>query len=824
MTAFKRVKTSLHRVLDTVAWTTALKGGHALVGPLTRAGRLVAGALSKGNVRVICSFVWQLNVVYKHQGVPGVVKRLKTTNVLLMQRLAGRPHGSAQSAGCGIARTRTGWPRLIPSVHRELLRKGDLATIRLWLTLLGLYRVLDMPSKAKLSTITEPSSAKEWALQAMEDFVPDFIERGRFRYSDLMEAQIEPRLMATSGPYGLRSGTTISGVLTSAGLLAREGQGEGSVFQNLMEFVESWSGYMIDRNQYQTLNVHWLYQFYMLGLSELAKRWLKATVSDDVQRIYGKLALKPEPAGKLRVFAMVDHLTQMMLLPLHRHLFRILRHIPQDGTFAQHKPLERLLKRARTGALWVKSVDLSAATDRFPLRPQVALISGLLNGDLARAWARLLVNRDYVLFPTPRDEAKGMEAEVLRYGAGQPMGAYSSWGAFALCHHMAVQCAAHRVGYRKWFREYALLGDDLVIAHRAVALEYVHLVTALGVEISAAKSLSSKNGSFEFAKRFIFKGIDVSPLALKEFGVAIKHLPSLVGMVKGLSGRVKVTLANVLHALGFGYRNIGSIASRWARMGNRMRQALWILRSPQSPLGVSSWEEWLQMRTAFASVPFSPSQRARVTQSLTDRFNGQILRVLHGIMPEVARLTYPTPFEDFIRPREWMKREALFQMEGASAFSRLVLVPMMRRLGDSLRDLLLKVADPTRRHELECRLGSFEWLKKIERLDWPLDSWSGMVKLFSSASRDLALLPQLRELQIFERAKPQAAHVPRDAAKLQRLFQAIGKVAGRSHQTFRPWTSSLAKTPVGTAPGKGKPAGVSRSFPSSKIGGFRKRA
>lgn len=46
------------------------------------------------------------------------------------------------------------------------------------------------------------------------------------------------------------------------------------------------------------------------------------------------------------------------------------------------------------------------------------------------------------------------------------------------------------------FTQYALLGDDIVIADEAVALEYKRIV---GVKISESKSLISDNGSIELA-------------------------------------------------------------------------------------------------------------------------------------------------------------------------------------------------------------------------------------------------------------------------------------------------------------------------------------
>lgn len=58
-----------------------------------------------------------------------------------------------------------------------------------------------------------------------------------------------------------------------------------------------------------------------------------------------------------------------------------------------------------------------------------------------------------------------------------------------------------------------MLGDDIVIADDSVASEYRSLLSDLEVPISEAKTHSSKD-VYEFAKRWFFKGIEVSPFPL----------------------------------------------------------------------------------------------------------------------------------------------------------------------------------------------------------------------------------------------------------------------------------------------------------------------
>lgn len=153
--------------------------------------------------------------------------------------------------------------------------------------------------------------------------------------------------------------------------------------------------------------------------------------------ILGKLSLKNEPAGKIRVFAIVDVWTQSVLKPLHEYIYSVLKQIPQDGTFDQSRPLSLLRSRINSNTK-VFSFDLSAATDRLPISIQFQVLSKLLKSrEVAGAWVELLTGRSYVL--------KGQE---FRYSVGQPMGALSSFGMLALSHHFLVQYAALRIGRR----------------------------------------------------------------------------------------------------------------------------------------------------------------------------------------------------------------------------------------------------------------------------------------------------------------------------------------------------------------------------------------
>jgi hypothetical protein len=116
------------------------------------------------------------------------------------------------------------------------------------------------------------------------------------------------------------------------------------------------------------------------------------------------------------------------------------------------------------------------------------------------------------------------------------MGALSSWAMLAYTHHCVVRIAANRVG-RPDFANYALLGDDIVIADDAVAMAYHELMTKiLGVEINLFKSLVSQH-SFEFAKRLVTVTGEVSPVGAKNLLVGVKSLKGLPSILLDLKNK-----------------------------------------------------------------------------------------------------------------------------------------------------------------------------------------------------------------------------------------------------------------------------------------------
>lgn len=82
----------------------------------------------------------------------------------------------------------------------------------------------------------------------------------------------------------------------------------------------------------------------------------------------------------------------------------------------------------------------------------------------------------------------------------------------ALTNHAVIRLAGVSCGFKKPFRDYLVLGDDVVIAHKGVALKYQELMTAIGVGIRLNKSiLPSSLQGLEFARKLTCKEGNLSP-------------------------------------------------------------------------------------------------------------------------------------------------------------------------------------------------------------------------------------------------------------------------------------------------------------------------
>lgn len=522
-------------------------------------------------LKVLYRFINHLIMTSVEHGPLYTVKYIRASHVAVQHMIAGNPLKSLRAIerDLPLPRLRTGLPVFIPVSDRRMIRQGHPNTIRLWLTLLSIYRVLDAPRKVKIETITDPFTGSYAQLGNLYGSFRSTIKL--LKNTNLKTGIASPkrlaanwlRLTTAGGPNGPHAFAAILPDLLSlvrypkltnafvAYCKATDSTKILDLFmegQALLHNIERRESYVKDGDlsaaytrsvggksstngatqtePNQVANDFIPYpevfeEFDIVGSPsrKTYKRVMRKGEMTDLEP--GKIVGIPEPAGKMRVIALVDAWTQTVFEPLHEVLFDILRTFPNDGTFDQVTSFERV-QRKSLEAKGIYCADLSAATDRLPLLLQEEILNILFgNKRIGTIWADLLRSRPFIV----REPLGSLKAgSKVYYGTGQPMGCLSSWAMLALSHHFILQGCCYNLGMSKqvWHQCYEILGDDIVIFDKNVYNEYVAVMSLLKVETNPTKSLISEgvNKVVEFAKRTSINGVDVSGLSWKQFMVA----------------------------------------------------------------------------------------------------------------------------------------------------------------------------------------------------------------------------------------------------------------------------------------------------------------
>jgi len=544
---------------------SCVKAGKGLINWLLKLVDIVSDERKPSWTRSSVVFIREYWRLRTQMGPSGTVKYLKACYVLTMQAVGGMKIKSTQSLGIAVSRSADGLPRIIPRLQRDMIRRGDRKALRIWLSWFSLYRIIEYHSFATLSTITSPGRTLD---TKHRHELPLLLKAISVLWNQ--EVPLKDNLSLPTMKMLYKSSPTVASLdfkkeriwKYSASLIGIE-QGAVSVvrseiFQPFATFY-SCLAYLCEKQSgfLQTMKAIAQYSSYQPGY-------------------IGRLGFKQEAAGKVRVFAMVDVWTQWLLGPLHDAIFELLRTFPTDGTFDQHAPVKRLIKKGYS-KYWC--FDLSAATDRLPVSLQASILDTLVGPGFGQAWMKILVNRSYQVPESGLLRPQDKVADV-KYAVGQPMGALSSWGMLALTHHFLVMWSAKKAGYAPGtFSAYAVLGDDIVIANGPVAQQYLLLLEAIGVKIGLAKSLVSKKGALEFAKKYFVQGVDCSPVALKEVAAAVGNPTFGVSFLD----KYELSLPRMLSVLGYGYRIKSRLTGYLAELPTRVRSLVLGVYSPWGP-------------------------------------------------------------------------------------------------------------------------------------------------------------------------------------------------------------------------------------------------
>ncbi|QDW65413.1 putative RNA-dependent RNA polymerase [Rhizoctonia solani mitovirus 21] len=500
-------------------------------------------------LRLFSGYIYQM---YRHHGSTQVVKYLKASQLAIQKAVGGDKVDNLRLLDKDVIRskvTKTGLPVFIPSRDRKLIMAEQLnpAIIRYYLTLFSLYRVISIPGTLKLETIVNPPSPGSNYSEVVRNF-SDILSQSRFssmfRLSTLAKEQSPLLLEAASSSHKV----AWFGLFSNPAML--DYLGLGGYARNLLNLMGQYKLRLLF-DSCSTLYPFEGLEFYK-GASDSPLS--HSDIGNPEGRFGGKLSIKEEAAGKMRVFAMVDVWTQSILKPIEKMLANFLRNLPNDGVYDQHSSE----LRARSKALLAGcsyGYDLSAATDRLPLSLQSTLLDQLVP-ELGANWALFLTKRDYYMYlpdsfakelgATPntfraqapnaldigsteigiRYNEKSQPWIALRYSTGQPMGALSSFAMLAVTHHMIAQLA-YRLAYNvpmslpftkdTWYTGYECTGDDIILFDGQVANRYLYIMEALGVPVNTMKSVVATKPVTEYLKCTSAYGLSVGAISWKKF-------------------------------------------------------------------------------------------------------------------------------------------------------------------------------------------------------------------------------------------------------------------------------------------------------------------
>jgi len=475
--------------------------------------------LSTSVFRLLAKFV-------KTNGAKWTAQRMKAIFSMVAGEFSSPPHfirGFDARYGC------------LPSIARHLIRAGKHREV---LTALSVYRKLSTGLNPDISSITDQcvgseifdGKDKELFQTCLKQLIKHPCPKNEFKKPILQ--YVAKRLWVGSERH--------FPILWSS-KMGPNGPAMGSLERDLAA-IEN------EKDLFRSVSNAWKY--FKLPIHTILKRM---TSSKDRTPVFtSRLVAIPGPACKTRVVALCDYFSQVALAHVHGKSMKVLRMLPFDGTKSHRGIAERL--RKHKGVKYY-SIDLSAATDRFPVKLQEVTVETLYPG-LGLNWRRVCTQRDFYY--------KGAR---YKYAVGQPMGLLSSWPVFALTHHaIALMASAkafaevHGFYPRRIKPMHAIVGDDIVLKDYRVKLEYQKILEYLGIKYTEVTHLETD--SFEMCKRYILRGQDVSPVTwdVGSYNIlllsgltrqeGIKIPPSRIGQLRWKQRNWKMYAFNPLSYLG----------------------------------------------------------------------------------------------------------------------------------------------------------------------------------------------------------------------------------------------------------------------------------
>jgi hypothetical protein len=448
-------------------------------------------------VREYLSFAAQLKMSY---GWTQTVKILKDLNSKGKLAALGYPQNSRSLGGIWFKTDSNGIPRVLKGI-RETLSSGSPESALIVLNLVYLCRT---PPSTDISSITSAYTGT-WSESDTTSF-QSYLKR------------CCPRLKASTVPYhlSLKAGPNGSPASLTASLdVLASSISPGSDWQ-----FKHWC------KELGNTDLLRLYENQQADLINPDIDISKLNYPKDTLKL-AKIALLSDKSGKTRQIYILDWWRQQLLLPIHDAMMLWFKTQRQDATWDQNGKVTEIMSWTKQGKT-LYSFDLTSATDRWPIWHQRMVIQSAFGSIWGEVWHDCLsTTKPY--FPEI--------GKWISYEVGQPMGAYSSWPALNITHHLTIRWIADKLGCEP---DYMVLGDDIVIANDILAQGYIEVLDKLGVTISKSKSVICKDGgpsSAEFAKHLLKDGKNltpVSPSLLKEI-YEDWNIPKFIDLLREIS-------------------------------------------------------------------------------------------------------------------------------------------------------------------------------------------------------------------------------------------------------------------------------------------------
>ena len=442
---------------------------------------LIASLIIDKNLHSHYARIWikyerLLNESIKRNGKKYTLEKYKNSYIFLRNYvldLPTQPLSFTKADKRGIPKPL--WP-LRPLIKRDKDHQ------RLALTIARSYELIRLPIEINLESIVTDHPEGSFHNETTVDF-PLFLERFIQKYPWYLGSLVTrdshfPKMFTTTakGPNGP--------AVSCAHLDARAVMDNTELFSGIwnlnialkQEWITDW---MVNQGSYTTSN--------------------KSLIT-------GKLGFSAEPGGKTRTFAIGDYWSQTSLKVIQQSLYNTLKTLSTDCTKDQDKGFKSLVSESSGKPTYC--FDLSSASDRIPAYMQKYRLELMGGHKLGEAWFQVMTKRDFYI--------EDLKTSV-RWKVGQPLGLLSSFPSFALWHHDIIQYAANRKRMRQgktllFFKDYRLLGDDVVIFNTEVAVTYQQILQELGIPINLDKSVIGdvSNSQIEFTKRLALRGVEMS--------------------------------------------------------------------------------------------------------------------------------------------------------------------------------------------------------------------------------------------------------------------------------------------------------------------------